>query len=47
MRHLDLEVAVAGRWTPKDVMAASGARLVASDDACEIARDAGHPAPES
>ena len=41
MRHLDLEVVVAGRWTPKDVKAASVARLVAGDDACEIARDAG------
>jgi len=41
MRHLDLEVVVAGRWTPKDVKAASVARLVAGDDVCEIARDAG------
>lgn len=41
MRHLDLEVAVAGRWTPKDVKAVSVARIVAGDDVCEIARDAG------
>lgn len=41
MRHLDLEVVVAGRWTPKDVKAASVARLVAGDDVGEIARDAG------
>lgn len=41
MRHLDLEVVVAGRWTPKDVKAASVARLVAGDDVGEIAREAG------
>ena len=41
MRHLDLEVAVAGRWTPKDVKTMSFARLVAGDDVCEIARDTG------
>ena len=41
MRHLDLEVVVAGRWTPKDVKATSVARLVAGDDVGEIARDAG------
>lgn len=41
MRHLDLEVVVAGRWTPKDVKAASVARVVAGDDVCEVARDAG------
>ena len=41
MRHLDLEVVVAGRWTPKDVKAASVARLVAGDDVCEIACEAG------
>lgn len=41
MRHLDLEVVVARRWTPKDVKAASVARVVAGDDVCEIARDAG------
>ena len=32
---------MAGRWTPKDVKAASVARLVAGDDVGEIARDAG------
>ena len=32
---------MAGRWTPKDVKAEAVARLVAGDDACEIARDAG------
>lgn len=32
---------MAGRWTPKDVKAVSVARLVAGDDVCEIARDAG------
>ena len=41
MRHLDLEVVVAGRWTPKDVKATSVARLVAGDDVGEIAREAG------
>ena len=41
MRHLDLEVVVAGRWTPKDVKTASVARLVAGDDVGEIAREAG------
>ena len=41
MRHLDLEVVVAGRWTPKGVKAASVARVVAGDDVCEVARDAG------
>jgi len=41
MRHLDLEVVVAGRWTPKDVKIASVARLVAGDDVGEIAREAG------
>ena len=41
MRHLDLEVVVAGRWTPKDVKAASVTRVVAGDDVCEVARDAG------
>ncbi|WP_141741341.1 helix-turn-helix domain-containing protein, partial [Corynebacterium sp. HMSC05H05] len=32
---------MAGRWTPKDVKAASVARVVAGDDVCEVARDAG------
>ena len=32
---------MAGRWTPKDVKAASVARLVAGDDVGEIAREAG------
>lgn len=32
---------MAGRWTPKDVKAASVARLVAGDDVCEIACEAG------
>ena len=40
MRHLDLEVVVAGRWNLKDVKAVSVARLVAGDDVCEIARNA-------
>lgn len=41
MRHLDREVVVAHRWTPKDVKAEAVARVLAGDDVCEIALEAG------
>lgn len=41
MRHLDREVVVAGRWTPKHVKAEAVARVAAGDDIHEVACEAG------